>query len=136
MRDIRPDLQERLVAIDKDRAALQAKLTELDHMETGIKALMRREGSLFVAAATAATPNGIGSHSEADAGTGLAPFLLQYLRQARKPTPLGDIRDKAIEAGLEFGDKKPGRVIHWALVGMAQHGSVEKIGENWQIKDY
>ena len=134
MRDIRPDLQERLDAIAQDRAALQTKLADLDHMEVGIKALMQREGSLFVVAAAAAS-NGNGSHSEADAGTGLSQFLLQYLRQARQPTPPGDIRDKAIEAGLKFGDKKPGRVIHWALVGMAQHGSVEKIGENWKIKE-
>ena len=132
MRDIRSDLQERLSAIAKDRADLEGKLAELDHIEVGIKALLEREGFLFMAPAS--NGNGKGSHVEADTGTSLSQFLLQMLREAGKPVPLESIRDEAIKAGLEFGDKKPGRVIHWALVGMGQHGSVEKLEDGWKIK--
>jgi hypothetical protein len=130
MRDIRSDLQERLDAVAKDRFALQAQLTELDHIETGIKALMQREGMLFVAAS-----NGNGSHSEAEIRTPLSQFVLQTLREAQQPMPLDKVRDEAIKAGLDFGDKSPGRVVHWALVGMAQHGSVEKLKSGWRIKE-
>ena len=62
-------------------------------------------------------------------------MVLQTLRQANKPLHLDEIKDAAEAAEFDFGEKSPGRVLHWAMVGMAQGGSVEKVNGKWQIKE-
>ena len=133
MRDIRADLRERLDAVAKDRATLQSQLAELNGIETGIRALLQREGTNFTATST----NGNGSSGKRSAATGteLSQFLSQTMSETGKPLPLAALRDRAVQAGIDFGAKKPGRVVHWALVGMQQHGSVEKQEDKWIIKD-
>src|ERR1035441_9684395 len=111
MRDIRSALQERLDAVAKNRSTLQAQLAELDHIETGIKALMQREAVLFIT-----TSNGNGNQSDPDVGTPMAQFVLQALRRAQQPVSLEDLKKMAVEAGVDFGEKSPGRVLHYALV--------------------
>ncbi len=142
MRDIRSDLQERLDAVTRDREDLRQRLAELEAVEASINALLLRESAQF-SARTNGNGNGTPvaglnlSASDAafyEGGTDLARLLLQTLRRSGKAMPLEDLKDAAERAGLDFGAKAPGRVIHWALVGMAQSGSVEKIGEMWQIK--
>jgi hypothetical protein len=131
MRDIRSDLQERLNVIAADREELQRRMTELAHIEDGIKALLQRESVQFVASVN---DSGNGIHA-ATGGTELARLVLQTLRQANKPLHLDEIKDAAEAAEFDFGEKSPGRVLHWAMVGMAQGGSVEKVNGKWQIKE-
>ena len=128
MRDIRSDLQERLDAVEKDRAAMQQRMTELEQAEAGLRVLLQRESQNT---ALYASDNG-----GADiGGTELARLILQTLHQAKKPLILEDFKKAAEAVGFDFGDKSPGRVLHWALVGMATGNSVEKVGDKWQIKE-
>ena len=53
-----------------------------------------------------------------------------------KPRTLKELCNAAINVGIEFGDKKPGRVLHWALIGMSQGGYVKKAKpKTWQITE-
>ena len=47
MRDIRADLEERLDAVGRDREQLQRRITEIDQIETAIKAVLKRETDNF-----------------------------------------------------------------------------------------
>jgi hypothetical protein len=131
MRDIRVDLQERLNTVAQKRAALHVILKELDTIESGINALLQLEGGYF-----AVSQNGNVNHvTVEDTGTELAQFILRTLRQAQQAVSLDDLKEAAISTNINFGDKKPGRVIHWALVGMARHGLVDKRDEKWMIME-
>jgi hypothetical protein len=53
-----------------------------------------------------------------------------------RPKSLGDLKRIAVAHGLDFNGKKPGRVIHFALLGMAQNGDVEMVEKGvWKIKE-
>jgi hypothetical protein len=132
MRDIRADLKERLNTIAQKRTALQVSLKELETVESGIQYLLQLEDGLF-----AVSQNGNGNHAiVADTGTELAQFILRTLRGSPQPLSLDDLKEAAVTTtNIDFGDKKPGRVIHWALVGMARHDIVEKRDEKWVIME-
>jgi hypothetical protein len=118
-----------LNAIAREYEDLQRRLTELNNIEAGIKALIMRESQNY-----AASSNGTGDDYTDSGGTELARFVLQTLRQANKPLTVEDFKEAADAAKIDFGEKSPGRVLHWALVGMAQGGSVEKVNDKWRIK--
>lgn len=65
-------------------------------------------------------------------GKSLGKFLLATLRE--RPKNLDTLKREAQIAGLQFGSKHPGRVIHYALVGMAQNRLVERINGLWMLK--
>ena len=132
MRDIRSDLKERLGSIAKEREAIQAsvqgRLSELEKMEAGINALLRLEDRTF------RSTNGNGHSHAADGGsTPLARLILTTLNAAKRPLTVDEFKEAAHAAKFDFGDKSPGRVIHWGLVGMAQGGTIEKDGGKWQF---
>lgn len=128
MRDIRADLQERLNAIAEERGDLEKRLQELAGIESGITALLQRESRNF-----AAQSNGDGGPYIDAGSTELARLILQTLRKHNAPLSLEGLKEAADAAGFDFGEKSPGRVLHWALVGMAQGGSVEKVSDKWRI---
>lgn len=133
MRDIRADLRERLGSIEQDRVRLktqtQRQLEELEQMEAGVKALLQQEERRFVSA------NGNGHHAADGGTTPLSRFILAYLRSTNGPVSMDDIKASAIASKYDFGEKAPGRVIHWGLVGMQQGGIVEKKGGKWHLKE-
>jgi hypothetical protein len=67
MRDIRADLQERLDAVGRDREDLQRRISEIDQIETVIKALLKRESENFGATSPAVVERDFGSFGAKDA---------------------------------------------------------------------
>jgi hypothetical protein len=133
MRDIRSDLKERLATLDAERTALKQQLVALDKSEFAINALLTSEDMRF---APTANMDLFSTPPEVDAGTTpLAKFLLLTLRSADRALSLDEIKVAAEAANFDFEDKSPGRVIHYALVGMTQNGSVVSIGDLWRIKE-
>jgi hypothetical protein len=122
MRDIGPVLRERLATIARERA-------RLNEMEAGIKALLKLEGGEDFKSST----NGDGDHAGEPSNTPLAKFLLDTLKQAKRSLTVTDLKAAAKNAGLDFGEKSPGRVLHWALVGKMRSGVVEKVGGKWRL---
>ncbi|HWY20231.1 MAG TPA: hypothetical protein VNX26_03365 [Candidatus Acidoferrum sp.] len=122
MTDIGPVLRERLKTIASERA-------RLDQMEAGIKALLQLENQ-----GIAASGNGGSNHSVGGGNTHLANFVLDTLKQKRSVT-VNDLKSAAEKAGIDFGEKSPGRVIHWTLVAKQRSGIVEKVNGKWRFKE-
>jgi hypothetical protein len=66
VRDISSDLQERLDAVGRDREELQRRISEIDHIETAIKALLKRESDNFGATSPAVVEKDFGSFGAKD----------------------------------------------------------------------
>lgn len=65
--------------------------------------------------------------------TPLASFVLESLRSGRKTLTI--LKGEAEKAGFSSGEKRMGRVLHFALVGMARSGLVERANGVWGIKE-
>jgi hypothetical protein len=124
MVDIRPVLTEHLKTIASERA-------RLDQMEAGIKALLELESGKGFA------HSGNGNDNSASNGHGdvAGPFVLETLRQAKRALTVDDFKTAATKAGLDFGKRSPGRVLHWSLVAKARSGVVEKENGKWRLKE-
>ena len=71
-------------------------------------------------------PRGVTRH------TRLASFILGSLHDKGKTIAI--LKAEAKKAGISFGSKQSGRVLHFSLLGMANHGLVEKVNGTWRLK--
>lgn len=124
MRDIRPDLRERLEAISKEQQSLQSRLSELEQTEAGVRVLLLREEQRYSRGSI--TELHLGDNHVRAGGTPLAKLIITTARQGGKRWfVLDDFKTAAKEAHFDFGEKSPGRTLHWALVGLTTHGHLE-----------
>ncbi len=131
MRDIRSDLRERLAAIGVDRSDLRTKLAALDATENGLKILLREEEERFAKQSPTLFPE-----PEPTNGSGLRELVLKALQTKNRPVDLDEIKNEIARTAYDFGDKKPGRAIHFALIGLGQTGTVNRLTDGrWVIKE-
>ncbi len=133
MRDIREDLQERLEEVEVQRAELGRRLQSLNERAQMIADMLKVEEQRWAerqAAFPTLTPNGKKAQRVT---TPLGRVLVAVLADQRQHS-LDDLKAAAANAGMDFGKKHPGRVIHFALIGMQQNKIVKRTpsGE-WQI---
>lgn len=132
MRDIRKDLEERLNSIAQERSTLQTKIDQLTQAEQGVKALLRQEDERF---AKLSPP--LFSQESSNGASGETPvkqFILDTLRQKNRPLDKEELREFAKNA-LDFGEKAPGRVIHFGLVGLHTSGLIDlRKDGRWELK--
>ncbi len=136
MRDIRPDLKERLEALAAEREELKFELALLDQKEIRIKALLSEEEARWEKVQPALFHNGHAPQPETDGDrvghTPLARFLVRALSDD-KPHDLKELVLLAIQESFDFGVKNSGRSIHFALVGLQQSGYVRRLPSGaWQ----
>jgi hypothetical protein len=130
MRDIRSDLRERLETVTAEVNKLKAKLSDLETTQAGIKMLLRQEEDHFSSLSSPLFPA-----DEAATGTGLAQLIVHMMRSKNRPLDLQEIKDEIAKTPYNFGEKNPGRAIHFALVGMDQNGMVQRLSDKrWAIK--
>jgi hypothetical protein len=131
MRDIREDLRQRLTRIGLQRAELQQRLAWLGDVQEHIKAALEYETresdtdqSMLFSEFGEPEPD----------RSPLAQFLREVLSDLR-PHTLEELKTAATARSLDFKGKNPGRVLHFALVGMAQSHLVESLGSGtWRLK--
>lgn len=126
MRDIRPDLRERLASIVHDRAIL-------DEEEAGVKAFLRIEERRWQ---FGPPPDEGGAAVDADNGNDNGTPLTRAIRsalRAKRSLTVEELKTAVKDTGYDFGERSPGRVLHWGLVGMGR--AVEKVGEKWRLKE-
>lgn len=138
MRDIQDGLRERLAEIAAKTQALESQLAELRQRESLLTALLEQEqrlGSAAVSKQATLYQSGNGNGHENGRWTSpLASFVLRAFAK-QSECSLGQLKKAAMSAGIDFGNKNPGRAIHFLLVGMAQTGLVENMGDgNWRWK--
>lgn len=129
MRDIRPDLRERKQAIRNERAQLAARGLVLDAEETALDALMQVEDERWKGLSA---PQVEGPPREDEpivdlSRSPLGDLVMDVLADGR-PRSMHDLAQIAKNRGYPFGEKSPGRVVHFALVSLSKANRIEKVG--------
>ena len=135
MRDIRPDLRERLEGVTAERRLLREKMAELERREMSVKALLQEEEERWGTVQPAFNANGFAQPSATVKPrpkwvpqTPISALLLKVLLDGR-PHSLNEMVEAAQQAGIDFGKKNPGRSLHFALAGLSYNKRVERIKE-------
>ena len=105
-------------------AQLKARLEVLEDREATLKVWLAEEGPTQADLPIPAM-NG---------GTPLAGFLRHVLADGRPRTLQEIVSAVMVRGGLVRGNAKPGRVVHFALLGLSQHGDVERRKDRTWVK--
>lgn len=134
MRDLRDELRQRLQGIALEKATYRERLVYLDKIEEQVKGFLEYETMRVRAEGRDQTV----LFPEIDPiPEGERSALSQFLRDALmdgNPRSLDDLKRSAQDRNFDFGEKNPGRVLHFALLGMAQSGVVTMVEKGvWRI---
>jgi len=137
VRDIRPDLKERLEALAAEREEHKRALARVDEREAVVKGLLAEEEERWEKVQPALFENGDSGNHRREAQlvvgrTPLARFLVGALGDGR-PHRLAEIVRLATDTHFDFGTKNPGRSIHFALIGLQENDFVRRLEDGtWQ----
>jgi hypothetical protein len=113
-----------------ERETLQKKLSLLTDQVASIERLLEAENTIWE---KVNPPLFVGSDN-GQQGTALSQMLLDVLRSKNGIASLDELKEVATQRGVPFGDKHPGRVIHFALLGMGQHKLVRRLADGrWEL---
>ena len=132
LRDLREDLRHRLKLIELERAQINARLGSLSETEEHIKSLLGFEEMRIKSEQhNLALPFMVSAQMDAPPETSgpYGQFLLNILSDGKTWT-LDELKKAASDAGLNFEQKLPGRVLHFALLGLAQQDLVEMVAKS------
>lgn len=133
MRDIRQDLRERLASVRAKRASLERAIDALSAQEASINKLLEEEEAMW----DEVNPGLFAGAGERPQGTPLSQVLLETLRTKSGTASLEELKEAAVRCGVPFGGKQPGRVIHFAMLGMQQHKLVDrKTDGRWTLVEH
>jgi hypothetical protein len=131
MRDIRDDLRERLDDIAAERAKLQAQVGALEALEATYKVALREEETRVGKNSPASQVNPLPFPRETPTSyvlTFIGPVIKQIMRAKGRPLASDEIKDSIIEAkAFDFGEKAPGRSVHFGLVSLKNGGEIERL---------
>lgn len=128
MRDIRQDLRERRDSVRTKKAAMLAAAERLAVQEQTLDKLIEEEDAMWEKISPP-----LFERTEPQ-GSVLSTVLLETLKSKGGVAWLGELKESAVERGVPFGDKQPGRVIHFAMLGMAQHHLVAREADGrWKL---
>lgn len=136
MRNITGDLEERLVDVEAERSRLQRQLDALAGRESILRSMLETEltrlGQQQQMLPQAYVYEGNG-HGPADSNYGkYGNFLIQSLDQGERD--LAYLKRLASDMQIDFGDKSPGRALHFALVGLQRRGLIKRtVDDSWQL---
>jgi hypothetical protein len=141
MRDIRPDLNERLGELKSEIVALRATLASKERHFSSTQELLARENeywqsanqdqkTLFDSPAAPAT-NG---HSHANNNGTLMEFIEKALTPGMGLTAK-EIGQLAVERGFDFGHKSPSRAVHFRLLNLQKAGKAAQDGARWSVRN-
>jgi hypothetical protein len=138
MRDLRDELRQRLREIEIKRAALKEQLSYLDESESNLKqVLIYEEMRVRAEEHNLVLPflSSPGDQPIEPGGSKLTLFLRDKLSNGQTWS-LSDLKELAQSSGIDFAGKQPGRVLHFALLGMEQNGAVEMVEKGvWRMRN-
>lgn len=134
MRDIRKDLQERLLEIGSEKEQLQRRLSNLVENETVLQSLLEQEEIRWKSQQPPLVGlEGLETATKAKGRSPLGRFILETLSDGREWT-LDELVALARTKGMIANGKSPKRAIHFSLAGMKQHNFVQMVRSGvWRI---
>jgi hypothetical protein len=138
VRDIRSDIKERLKYVEKELQGIESKVKSLHSLRETLQSMLAAETEQWNGIASEKSPpskvNGNGIHAEPEPRGTTLSTLLRYELTDHKQLHLKDLAKAAVDRGYPFGGKSPGRVVHFALVGMQTAKLVEQVGKGvWRL---
>jgi len=137
-RDIRRDLRERRESIRKQREDFKLKLAELDQAEVNVNALLEYEeqqwGGKPIRALVLTSPSKDHPEGNGFGRTPLSQLILETLKDSNRALGLADFKKHALATRFDFGEKSPGRTLHWALIGLTENGHLVSTGRKKERK--
>jgi hypothetical protein len=135
LHDLREELRQRLTLIDIERGQIRERLVFLEESEVHVRALLSYEEMRMrtddpnLVLPFLSSPRGDGPER-----TKLTLFLRDKMADGQTWT-LEDLKKAAEDSKMEFDGKQPGRVLHFALLGMAQNGTAEMVSKGtWRLR--
>jgi hypothetical protein len=123
MRDIRKDLHERLNAILAEQDVHRQKVAELESQKNMLTTLLEQEQHRWGA-----------EISTVRKSQDLTEIIRDIMSDGGEWHG-GTVADVLLKRGYDVGDGKPGRIIHFTLLGMAKRDLVESVGNGkWKLK--
>ena len=131
MRDISGDLGERLGEVEAERGRLQRQLEALVEREKILRSMLESEASRWGQQRLSPLIPMANGHS--GVGGPYGKFVIEALSPGA-PQGLTYLKKLATDMGVDFGDKSPGRVLHYALVGLKERGLVRRTDtDEWEL---
>ena len=138
MQDIRQELRERIKQTQDRRDQLRQELEQLDATEQSLQAVLNAENDLWKRLTPipslfqqANTPD-----EQSSKGSSTLPGLLTEFMRNGAAWSVDDFKAELQKRAYPFGDKAPGRVINFALVGLVNHDKALKLDDGrWRLSE-
>jgi hypothetical protein len=125
MNDIRQDLRERIDVYDSEIAELNDAIKTLESEAKHARELLAIEERRW-----ARVTGPLFEKSEPEPQGQLSGVVLDVLSK-QDSMELSHIKEAVVGRGYPFGEKDPGRSLHFALVGLSKQGLVQKVDGRW-----
>lgn len=138
MQDIRKELGERLNQVREQRESLQKSIEQLNLRERQLQAVLDSEMELWnrLAPTPSLFQSSPATPHQVNDGNGTLPGLLVEFMRNGSTWALDDFKEELSKRGYPFGEKSPGRMINFALVGLVNRGLALKTPEGrWRIAE-
>ncbi|MGD0855325.1 MAG: hypothetical protein ABSA18_05920 [Dehalococcoidia bacterium] len=133
MKDLKRDLEDRLGSVTDERKQLQIRLAKLTELEQALALLIREEGLRTDTEQLSLMPVRTVKGQKVMGHTVLSQFIAKALGDG-KPRSRKELERLAKTDHINFKDKSPGRVIHFALVGLQRNNYAKMVEPGvWQL---
>jgi hypothetical protein len=124
--------------VEKELDGIEGKVKSLQALRTNLQAMLAAESEQWAGLTDQKTlfpsVNGAGANEIQVASTPLSKILRDELADQKHHT-LKDLAKAAVKRGYPFGQKAPGRVVHFALLGMKGGNLVQQLGKGvWKLQ--
>ena len=138
MRDIRQDLRERLEHLEKELEEASARIDVLQGRRNHLQTLLDAENDEWDPLSVQRPSfRRLRRKAQSDSdepdeppinGSSVLASILRSVLADGEDHHLDHMVEAARNRGFPFGDKSPGRVVHFALVGMKKGGQTQQLG--------
>lgn len=129
------DLRAKLQAVALERQTMQRRLEHLERVEEALRLLITEEQASSAGQLALITlPGTNGARRHILGNTPVSRSILESLGDGGV-RPLAVLAQIAEAKGVAFDDKNPGRVLHFALIGLQRNGYAAKDERGWRLTD-
>jgi hypothetical protein len=135
MQDIRQELRERIKQTQDRGDLLRQELEQLDATEKSLQAVLSSETEIWKRLTTTPPfPQFATTDEQSDNGSSTLPGLLVEFMRNGAAWSMDEFKAELQRRAYPFGEKAPGRVINFALVGLQNHKKAKKLEDGrWEV---
>jgi hypothetical protein len=135
LRDLREELKKRLQLVVAERGQLEGRILFLRESEQQLKALLDYEEMRVRHEESNLTFPFLSADRSGETARSKFALFIQDALAGGQTRSLEDLKQAAVDARINFEGKRPGRVLHYALLGMSQNGLVERVATGvWRMR--